>query len=495
MLATPLLRENLLPGRFPTTRDHLLFWFTPAIVLISRLPFLGAGYGNDPDAWEMVNAARTIRATGHYTASRLPGYPLPEYAYAVLQSGGPLLVNGCTALLGLFGVACFVKSMKHLRCPSPHLAGLALAMTPVVFVNSINAMDYIWALTFILASCHLALIRRSPAAGFVLGAAAACRLTSLLMLVPLSFLLLWRGARGRRRDLATFVVPALLTTVVAYAPVLVTYGLHAAAYSRPGAYPPLVEVFSRATLRIWGPLGLLGLAAGAVPALVGGKDRRRGVSLADEEKATLVAAALAVTLYVGLFLFLPLEEGYLIPAVPFVILLLGRLWRPAAFRLICILLCLSPFLAGLNRSEAVPAKTMSRWACEFHVGGQRFTLDCLRGPILRDHAERRHGMAFVDRILQRAAGLPPGSVVLVGYWLPQIRARLGAARPEGLPSEWTGATDVRFAYLLSREELAGFAAAGTPVYYLPEMAEFNEEACGADPARGGAMSLDEYWSR
>ncbi len=140
--------------------EMIAFWVVVALVFVSRLPFLGAGHGTDPDAWALVDAARSICETGQYTASRLPGYPLPELIGALLWRGGPLVLNGCTALFSAWAAASFIRSAKVLGSADPLLAGLALAMTPVVFVNSVNSMDTVWALALILASHHAVLVGR-----------------------------------------------------------------------------------------------------------------------------------------------------------------------------------------------------------------------------------------------------------------------------------------------------------------------------------------------
>src|SRR5256885_10971067 len=85
-------------GRAPQARDPVMStpaagaprpssrWGDAALALgiaASRLPFLAAGYGTDTDAWKLAFAAREIGTTGHYAPSRLPGYPVQEYASAL----------------------------------------------------------------------------------------------------------------------------------------------------------------------------------------------------------------------------------------------------------------------------------------------------------------------------------------------------------------------------------------------------------------------------
>ena len=65
------------------------FLLVAGLVFASRLPFLGPGYGFDPDAWRVAFAARDIVTSGHYEASRFPGYPVQEIASALLLRGGP----------------------------------------------------------------------------------------------------------------------------------------------------------------------------------------------------------------------------------------------------------------------------------------------------------------------------------------------------------------------------------------------------------------------
>src|SRR5207245_1842743 len=70
-------------------------------VALSRAPFLAPGYGTDTDAWKLAYAARFIATQGRYLASRLPGYPIQELVSALFWKGGPLALNGPTALFSV----------------------------------------------------------------------------------------------------------------------------------------------------------------------------------------------------------------------------------------------------------------------------------------------------------------------------------------------------------------------------------------------------------
>src|SRR5947209_17108478 len=59
-----------------TSSDHWKYAVLFAVVLLSRLPFLNAGYGVEIDGWRVALAARHIAQNGVYEVSRFPGYPL-----------------------------------------------------------------------------------------------------------------------------------------------------------------------------------------------------------------------------------------------------------------------------------------------------------------------------------------------------------------------------------------------------------------------------------
>ena len=150
-----LVRVCLYFTRYHDKEVTLRLLLLIAIVLASRLPFLSAGYGSDPDAWRIAGAARVLGTTGEYVASRLPGYPVPEILYSLIWKGGPIALNLVTALLSASSVALFFLSLRLLSCHNSFSLSLGLAFTPIIYVNSTNAMDYVWALTFILGGFYL----------------------------------------------------------------------------------------------------------------------------------------------------------------------------------------------------------------------------------------------------------------------------------------------------------------------------------------------------
>lgn len=132
-LGTPLRTTSKSPESDWELTASLFFSFKPLItlsprnqriafacliavmVLASRLPFLGAGYGVNVDAWRVARAARNIALSGHYEASRLPGYPIQEIVSSWLWRGGPWALNGASAVLSVAALAGFAWSADESR--------------------------------------------------------------------------------------------------------------------------------------------------------------------------------------------------------------------------------------------------------------------------------------------------------------------------------------------------------------------------------------------
>jgi hypothetical protein len=73
--------------------------------------------------------------------------------------------------MALVATACFAKILLQMQHREPYLAALAFAFVPMVYIASVSAMDYIWALAFVL----LAVLESALSAGVALwGCAGTC---------------------------------------------------------------------------------------------------------------------------------------------------------------------------------------------------------------------------------------------------------------------------------------------------------------------------------
>jgi hypothetical protein len=395
--ASPAPLRRLLTGLATLDFTHP----RPAAVLallfvLTRAPMLNLGYGADSDAWRVAITARWLWAHHEYLPSRLPGYPLHELSAALLIGGGWLATNTATMLVSLAGVFLFAAVLKQCAVEPKGLLTLTFAFTPLLWINSTVTMDYLWALTFVLAAYLLLLHRRPALAGVALGLAAGFRLVSLALLGPFLLILL----RERRFGAATrATLAALATAGIVFAPV----------WSRYGTY-----WFGFADWRpTWGEVArTLGVEAGslltsgglALIALLSLPELRRLPRLVrrDGHFAAWLAAVLVVT---AVFVRLPLEEAYLIPAVPFAYLAMARLLRRPALVAACAVILAGGFV-GIYTAHPVG------WSDPRAI----FYLRPEKGRVLIDRELRVQRMRIMAEV--RRYPLPDNAVITLGYYYP-----------------------------------------------------------------------------
>ena len=448
-----------------------------AIVFASRLPFLGPGYGVDADAWRVAWAGRAIAETGHYEASRLPGYPLQELAQALIWRWGPAGSNAVSALFSAAAAACFALVLRRLGSRDDWLAALALAFAPVVYGASVQSMDFVWGLAFALAALALALRRRAAWAGIAMGLAIGCRITWGAFLVPLSLVLVHASPPNTRiRSLAIGWALALATGGLLFAPVVLRYG---ASFFRfyPYSDPGLAVVVKHATVDLLGIPGLLALAAA-----LGWWAMRRGrpareTSIPGPASGWLTGAWVAgIALYAGAYLRIPIDAAYLIPALPLLLLWLAQRLDRRAFQFVCMALIVSPWLFTVSRPAQLDAPRPAAGTVAIARGA--LLLD-LRGPILTEHARRQERERILERAFAQVRGRTGETVVVAWEWLPEIRVQLGG----------TSEGHVRYVYDLTLAELEALQRRDVHIAYLPGADWGTEQTQGFDLASRGAVRL------
>jgi hypothetical protein len=396
--ATPAGRLRELLARL-SALDFTRPWPAAALALaffLTRAPMLNLGYGADADAWRVAISARWLWSHGEYFPSRLPGYPLHELISALLIWGGWLATNTATMIVSFGGVLCFAAIAKRCRVEPKGLLTLTFAFTPLLWINSTVTMDYMWGMTFVLAAYLLLLERRYLAAGLMLGLATGYRPTSAAFLGPFLLVLL------RERNLGAAVRLSLaltLTVTVAFSPEWVRYG---------------TRMFGFADWRpTWGMVSrTLGVEAGSLLTF-GGMTALTLVSLPrllrvprlvrqDGHFAAWLAAALMIF---SVFMRLPLEEGYLISAVPFAMLAMARVFNRPVVVAACALIVAGGFVDVYTASDA-------GWKSPTAV----LYLRPEKGRVLVDRDLRVQRMRVVEEA--RRYPLADNSVLTMGYYYP-----------------------------------------------------------------------------
>ena len=471
------------------------------VVLLTRLPFLGPGAGNDNDGWFLVNAAREIAATGRYTTSRFPGYPIQEWLASLVAraGGGPVAMNALSALAAAAAAYAFVRFLRRLGARDAALAALAFVCVPAAYVASVSAMDYLFAIAFVLAACHARVSGRAWLAGAWLGLAIGTRLTSVVLLPVV--LMLPPPPVAPRDGPGTWLAIAGLASLLGAACYLPAYGRYGWGFLRfvdplgTGSTPldfvtgflhldklpfPPALIVGQATALLWGVPGTLLLAAAFLltPVRRPAQEARAIPLLAPR---TALAAAFAVALELVLYLRLPHDEGYLLPAVPFTLLLAAALAPRAWFRAACVACIASAFVLGVDvvpPKKGVAPLVRSPLVLTHAAGAYAVVLDPLRGPLLQDHDKRVRAAAIVSRVIAVRHTLPQRTLLFAGVLCAELTDRL----PQDRAHPWY--TD----YLLE-PELRAALAQGTRVYLLPGVRERVVHVAGYDPTAAGARPL------
>ena len=455
MRSTPWTASDRDPAGSAAVRRVLasesgLFFAVAGLVFLTRVPFVDAGYGAIRDAWRVASSARLIATTHEYSASRFPPHPVQEIASASIWWSGPVGLNLATAVLSSLGIAFFAISARRLGYRDWALATAALAFTPQIYIASISTIDYLWALSFIFASLYFALRSRPLMAGVLLGLAIGSRITSAAMLLPLALIVMRKGDRDSRfRRVVILGVTAFAVGAVLFIPALRRYGWDVFTFADIAERKPY-EILRRGTLEVWGAVGTLAISAAVTYEIV------RRVQLWKSPRPSFFAYVwvLAVVLYTVLFLRLPHLAAYLIPAVPFVLLLLHELLGRRAFALVCAALVVSSFI-GIGHSGPV------------------------RGAIFDDREKRIELMQAAQRYVAIGNALPGQNVIVAGHWLSPVYVYV-LEHPDD---------STRYLYLLTAVEAERYQRLGTHVYYLPGQRELNLRRHDVDLRRFGARPL------
>ncbi len=162
-----------------------------------------------------------------------------------------------TAALSSLCVLYFEKFIKLLGIKHYLLSSIAFAFVPIIYINSTNSMDYIWALCFISISFYSAGAQQYFLSGILLGIATGCRITSAGMVLPLFFLIQYINTSTKNKNYAKLFFGFFITSLIAFLPVVMKYGVHFFSYST-GSIPTLY-IIKNMSIDIWGIFGFLGI--------------------------------------------------------------------------------------------------------------------------------------------------------------------------------------------------------------------------------------------
>lgn len=338
--------------------SKMLFVAVLLIILVTRLPSLGIDFGLDTDAYGVVIVSDQIRTTGVYEASRIPGFPLTEYLYTFLApSNGPFLYNFFTTLISLIGIGTYGLIVKHLIGRDVLLSMLAFSLIPAIYINSTNSMDYMYGLTFILIAFYMVLLGFPIWGGISLGLAIGARITSGAMLFPIISYLWVSKESGTQNSMSSIIkltLFTLITGLICFLPVVNHYGPSFFNYYHheyPSPYLMIYHIYK--LLGVWGSVAI----ALGIFYIYRDRDTQKisssGIKNQHLSKPVYVACLFSIFIYLLAYLILPDQAGYLIPVIPFLLLILQMKITIRHYRILLLLLFLSPLLVGIQKGSGV----------------------------------------------------------------------------------------------------------------------------------------------
>ena len=434
-------------------------------VLITRLPFISDGFGLDGDAWSVAISAQHWHDTGEYSSSRMPGYPVHEYLCSLFVNYGYIGLNLLTVFFSVMAVLFFAMTLKLLRFRYIFLASITMSLIPVFYIHSTTTIDYIIAISFVLAGMYFLLKEKIILAGIFLGLAIGTRITSGAMLIPFSILLIeYDGFKNNLKRISRLIIPALITGAVLFIPVLQKYGLGFFTYYNV-PYPSIAKVLYKFSIEVWGVFGLLGLIISTVLLFLPDKlTSKKFLFPRSVNEKFVVAWLVTIDLYIIAFLKLPMESGYLIPLIPFVILIFGKYLYDKAFVFLCMMLIISSFVCTITPKERYDAISSSRSSLVFDGAGEKLIFDIFKGPVISYKERRKNGIDFVNKLLTSTDSINRKSVIVAGRWYNQMFVQCAD----------TAKLNFKLRAYLSEDEAVFFYAKGYIIYYLPKQDIYNK---------------------
>lgn len=437
--------------------------FTAQIILFSsallaRLFFLFEGYGVEEDSWGHVLNAAEMTESGTYVISRLPGHPLYEGLLLIFYKiHTPFLYNFGSALAGSIAVMVFYRIARKTNEESAFMLSLAFSFVPIFFISSTYTIDYAYSLLFLLLSMQSILNQKTIESALWLAIATGFRITSLGFLAPL-FLLIWHqqtiaGKALKLREMTKLGSIAVLLSMLFYMQAFQTYGILFFDFHKP-PYPPLLEVFYKASIGVWGFLAFPFVALAVVYFFLKNKNVWRH---------SLVATAIVFGIS---YARMPEKAAFWLPVVPMVLFFIGKNSSTRMTKGLALIMIASAFSFGINKTDPYTGSSFSTYAIKFGSSDGQLFIDPFNGPIQNDSTKRKNKERFVDLIQKKLIKIDEPTLLVAGYW----QAMLEVNRND---DAWQNPM-VRTVYLEKPEALEEWIRAGYELRYLPQQAEIND---------------------
>ncbi len=433
------------------------------IVIISRIPLLVGGFGADGDGWRVAKSSLTLWNTGEYNISRFPGFP----AYEILQApliglGGSFASNSATLIVFIISLVIFRKIITQWNIPNANILVVTYAFLPILWKNSALTMDYVWGLCGILAALLLLIKKRFLVAGILLGLAAGTRISHIVYFIPFFFLF----ERTERKQWFIFSATAVTTMFICYLPVALspTYQQIVTDYVADVRQFPQWKRFAFFSYRFIFSIGLLGFFSVIVIFLFNSKK----IATLLKEKSFVVSMATVVIALV-VFAILSDEREYLIPMMPFLLIVVGMFAARTQLIVTSALLISYAFI--------------SVDLIEHSVASPQPKIHFQQGFVLKEWNDRK--TIERGRTALANAPLPDSSVVMMGmgplFWLENPAVEVDYVMEREFRADCARSklrTEVYYIYALYQKQLQEFRRRGYRIYYWDTMKDYLETFIG-----------------
>ena len=441
-----------------------------AIVLLSRLPFLAAGYGVEEDSWGMINALQRMHANGVFEISRFPGHPVLELVYYFLPGHSYFIFNFCTALISSIGFVFFAAALKELGFKNFFWPSIALAFIPVVYIKCTDTMDFTWGLGFMLISFYCIVKNKWWPAGLFLGLAIGARFTSALFIVPLIFLFFDYRIKGAYKSLFIFLISTVVVALFCFLQTILNY--NSAVYVVPFlfGYPDAIKTLYKLSIGVFGLTGLVVITFLLLKTFVFKGPPKKQFVKYNKPLRLLPSFKIKLFMWTGLlffsaiFFWQPHKSAYLIPALPFVVMLIEFYSRQRYSILFALGMTVSCFFVGINLQDDFRGAKPSALAKTISIASQKITVDLLNGPVLSNHSQRIQKMNFANEVIQKVQSINQPALIVAGWWINEIEILSGIKK----------SVNIRYCYFADEAELKNEKQKGVFIYYLPQQEDVND---------------------
>ncbi|WP_123862039.1 hypothetical protein [Chryseobacterium artocarpi] len=316
------------------------------VVILSRLPFIFNSLGSDLDGWREVYTGKVLHEEHIYQVSRFPGYPFPEFLYSLVYNAPYWCIN-LLSVLFTAGCSLFLfKILELIKAKFSPLIPIVFTFIPVIYLNSTIAMEYNWSLFFLLGAIYYILKKNIWISALFFGLIVSTRFNNIIFLPALLFLTYFYIEKSIKKVLLYSFLSILFTGIL-FSPVIIKYGPHFLQNSGDSEFN-LVSILSLATLYIYGAIGTLAIGLGLIMQFFTGGYQK--IKELGKNHFITFSAILIISNFI-FFIKYPLEPGYLIPSVPFVLILLQYIMKEKMMKFVLFTLFLSPFFIHITAEK------------------------------------------------------------------------------------------------------------------------------------------------